>query len=246
MNYQTYLRSPEWEAKRQEKLDSCQNKCECEDGCHRQATQIHHLHYDTLGNEDLQDLQALCAKCHMAKSNVKNFYGDSIRNCCQKEEVEIDVNANSLGERFEGIAKQLGLSEAEKEAFFRECEERATNDPAFLRSQICQELGIDPNEKTLPYDVYHEANLRYRMNPQRYTEIAQQIQCDPVIAALLDNLGIMFACGDIEVAEKTTKAIERFADVVDASEAGLDGYCDIAYKIKPEFEHHFIEEELDI
>jgi hypothetical protein len=246
MDYQTYLRSPEWEAKRQEKLDRCQHKCECEGGCHRQATQIHHLHYDTLGNEDLQDLQALCAKCHMAKSHVKNFYGDSIRNCCQKEAVEIDVNANSLEERFEGIAKELGLSEAEKEAFFRECEERVTNDPAFLRSQICHELGIDPNEKTLPYDVYHEANFHYQMKPQRYIEISQEIQCDPVIAALLDNLGIMFACSDIEVAEKTTKAIERFADVVDASETGLDGYCDIAYKIKPEFEHHFIEEEIDI
>ena len=60
MHYQTYLRSPEWEAKRQEKLESCQYKCECEGGCHRQATQIHHLHYDTLGNESLQDLQALC------------------------------------------------------------------------------------------------------------------------------------------------------------------------------------------
>lgn len=246
MDYQTYLCSPKWEAKRQEKLDSCQSKCECEGGCHRQATQIHHLHYDTLGNESLQDLQALCAKCHMAKSNVKNFYGNSIRNCCQKEQVEIDVNANSLEERFEGIAKELGLSEAEKETFFRECEELTTNDPAFLRSQICQELGIDPNEKTLPYDVYHEANFRYQMNPQRYTKIAQQIQCDPVIAALLDNLGIMFASGDIGIEEKITKAIERFADVIDASAAGLDGYCDIAYKIKPEFENHFIEEEIDI
>lgn len=246
MDYQTYLRSPEWKAKRQEKLDSCQHKCECEGGCCREATQIHHLHYDTLGNESLDDLQALCPKCHMAKSNVKNFYGNSIRDCCQKEEVEIDVHANSLEERFEGIAKALGLSEAEKEAFFRECEELATNDPTFLRSQICQELGIDPNEKTLPYDVYHEANFHYQMNPQRSIEIAQQIQCDPVIAALLDNLGILFATGEIAVEEKTTKAIERFANVVDASEADLDGYCDIAYKIKPEFEHHFIEEEIDI
>ena len=246
MDYQTYLRSPEWKAKRQEKLDSCQHKCECEGGCCREATQIHHRHYETLGNEDLEDLQALCAKCHMAKSDVKNFYGDSIRNCCQKEEVEIDVNANSLEERFEGIAKALGLSEAEKEAFFRECEELATNDPAFLRSQICQALGINPNEKTLPYDVYHEANFHYQMDPQRYIEIAQRIQCDPVITALLDNLGILFATGKIAVEEKITKAIERFADVVDASEAGLDGYSVVVYKIKPEFEHHFIEEEIDI
>ena len=244
-NYQTYLQSPEWQAKRQEKLESCQHKCECEGGCYREATQIHHLHYETLGNEDLQDLQALCAKCHMAKSNVKNFYGDSIRNCCQKEEVEIDVNVNSLKERFyDGIAKTLDLSEAEKEEFIRESEEHAANDPVIFRSQICRNLGIDPKEKTLPYHVYHEANFHYQMNPQRYIEIAQQIQCDPVIAALLDKLGIMFACDDIAVEEKITKAIARFADVVDASEAGLDSYCDIAYKIKPEFDNYFIEEDI--
>ena len=243
-HYQTYLQSPEWQAKRQDKLESCQHKCECEGGCYREATQIHHLHYETLGNEDLQDLQALCAKCHMAKSNVKNFYGDAIRNCCQKEEVAIDVNANSLGEGFERIAKTLGLSGTEKEEVIKQCEERAANDPAILRSRICHDLGIDPKEKTLPYHVYHEANFHFQMNPQRYIEIAEQIQCDPVIAALLDKLGIMFACDDIAVEEKTTKAIERFADVVDASEAGLDGYCDIAYKIKPEFENHFIEEDI--
>ena len=79
MHYQTYLRSPEWESKRQEKLESCQYKCQCEGGCHRQATQIHHLHYDTLGNERLEDLQALCAKCHMKKSNVRNFMAISQR-----------------------------------------------------------------------------------------------------------------------------------------------------------------------
>ena len=245
MNYQTYLRSPEWKTKRKEKLESCQYKCECEGGCYREATQIHHLHYDTLGSENLEDLQALCAKCHMKKSNVKNFYGDSIRNCCQKEEVEIDVTANSLEESFERIAEQLDLSEAEKEELFREHEEFITNNPVFLRSQICHDLGIDPNEKTLPYHVYHEANFHYQWNSQRYIEIAQEIQCDPVIAALLDKLGIMFACGDIAVEEKTTKAIARFADVVDASEAGLDGYCDVAYKIKSEFEHHFIEEDIE-
>ena len=194
MNYQTYLRSPEWEAKRKEKLESCQYKCECEGGCHRQATQIHHLHYDTLGNEDLQDLQALCAKCHMKKSNARGFYGNVPRGCCQLEL----------------------LTEHEKP------------------------------EKILPYNVYHEANFHYTMNRKRYEQIAAQLETEPIIAALLDNLGIMFACEDIAVEEKTTKAIERFADVVDASEADLDGYCDVAYKIKSEFEHHFIEENMAV
>ena len=193
MDYQTYLQSHEWEAKRKEKLESCQYKCECEGGCHRQATQIHHLHYDTLGNESLQDLQALCAKCHMKKSNVRDFYGNISTDCCQR----------------------TPLDKHEK------------------------------TEKILPYHVYHEAKFRYEMNHERYEQIASQLDTEPVIVALLNNLGIMFACGDIEVEEKTTNAIERFADVVDASEAGLDGYCDVAYKIKPEFENHFVEEDIE-
>ena len=156
-----------------------------------------------------------------------------------------NVNANSLEERFERIAKALGLSEAEKEAFFRECEELATNDPAFYDHRYAMNWVSTRTKKTLPYDVYHEANFQYQTKPQRYIEIAQQVQCDPVIAALLDNLGILFATGEIAVGKKTTKAIERFADVVDASEAGLDGYS-VVYKIKTEFEHHFIEEEIDI
>ena len=49
----------------------------------------------------------------------------------------------------------------------------------------------------------------------------------------------MFACGNIEVTDKVTKAIGKYADVVPAKEVDLDGYCDIAYKIKTEFEKYF-------
>ena len=67
MNYKAYMKSDEWKALREKKMEAIQHKCECEGGCYREATQVHHLHYDTLGDESLQDLQALCAKCHMKK-----------------------------------------------------------------------------------------------------------------------------------------------------------------------------------
>ena len=51
LDYQKYMRSKEWKVKREEKLESCNHKCECEGGCYRTATQIHHLHYDTLGTD---------------------------------------------------------------------------------------------------------------------------------------------------------------------------------------------------
>ena len=60
MNYRKYMQSKSWKEKRQAKLDARSGKCECKGGCTREATQVHHLHYDSLGNESLDDLQALC------------------------------------------------------------------------------------------------------------------------------------------------------------------------------------------
>ena len=83
------------------------------------------------------------------------------------------------------------------------------------------------------------------MNSDKYENIASQLGTDPVIASLLDNLGILFACGDIAVEPKITEAIEDYADVVPASEADLDGYCDTAYRIKPEFQKYFPSDDCD-
>ena len=193
MNYKAYMRSDEWKALREKKLEACQHKCECEGGCCREATQVHHLHYETLGNESLQDLQALCAKCHMSKSSkVRNFYGNPVRNCC--------------------------LVEGQQEV-----------------------------EKTLPYNVWNEANFHLQINTPKYRLIGEKLGTEPIIAALLDNLGILFASGEIVVEDKTTQAIREFTDVVPAEEAGLKGFRIDVYKIKPEFEKCFevSEEELE-
>ena len=183
---QNYMRSKKWKEIRKAKLEAYGGICECEGGCYRKATQIHHIHYDTFGDESLEDLQALCAKCHMKKSRVPGFYGTVPRNCCQ----------HSLSEQ-------------------------------------------EPPKKLLPYHVYHEANFHYHNDSEKYERIASQLETEPVIAALLDNLGIMFGCGDISVEEKITQAIDRFVYVVEASEVDLDGYTELAYKIKPEFEKYF-------
>ncbi len=41
--------------------------CENE-GCTNEAKQVHHLTYERIGKEHLEDLQALCPECHMQKS----------------------------------------------------------------------------------------------------------------------------------------------------------------------------------
>ncbi len=181
----TYLQSLEWEEKRKTKLKDCKFKCECEGGCVRKATHVHHLHHYTLGYESMEDLQAFCSKCYHTKYSIfRNFYGNPVRDCCL------------VGEQ--------------------------------------QEV-----EKTLPYDVWKEANFHLQMDTPKYSLIAEKIGTDPIIAALLDNLGIMFACDELAVTDKVTEVINKFADVVPARQANLEGYCDIAYKIKPEFEKYF-------
>ena len=112
----------------------------------------------------------------------------------------------------------------------------------------CQTEPIDESElpkKILPYTVWNEANFYYQINSDKYEGVASELGADPLIASLLDNLGILFACGKIAVEPKTTKAIEEYADVVPAAEAGLDGYCETAYRIKPEFQKYFPSDEYD-
>lgn len=60
--YQEYLRSPEWQAKRQAVMRRANDICE---GCGlAPATEVHHFTYDNIYQEFLWDLAALCRRCH--------------------------------------------------------------------------------------------------------------------------------------------------------------------------------------
>ena len=61
--YEDYLASLHWRCLRELKL-KINPRCE---KCHRQfsSMEVHHLHYKTLGEEKLEDLQTLCRLCHM-------------------------------------------------------------------------------------------------------------------------------------------------------------------------------------
>lgn len=67
--YQTYLNSNEWKAKRLKVLRRAGFKCQkCKK---KQATQVHHKTYKRIFNERLSDLQAVCAKCHTDIHGIK-------------------------------------------------------------------------------------------------------------------------------------------------------------------------------
>lgn len=63
VDYHSYIDSQEWRNKsatvRAKALHKCQNK-----PCRNPATEVHHLHYNTLGFERDEDLIAVCHSCH--------------------------------------------------------------------------------------------------------------------------------------------------------------------------------------
>ena len=60
--YEAYLRSPEWRAKRLPVLQRAAGVCECCE--HYVPTDVHHLTYERIGNELNTDLMAVCSFCH--------------------------------------------------------------------------------------------------------------------------------------------------------------------------------------
>jgi 5-methylcytosine-specific restriction endonuclease McrA len=61
-DYQTYLRSPEWKAKRARVLEFWDYKCVT---CYSHLDlEVHHRTYARLGDELLTDLIVLCDRCH--------------------------------------------------------------------------------------------------------------------------------------------------------------------------------------
>jgi 5-methylcytosine-specific restriction endonuclease McrA len=62
INYEQYINSPQWRAKRKALLRKLKPYCR---GCYsKQNLQVHHLSYFNLGRESVKDCTVLCEKCH--------------------------------------------------------------------------------------------------------------------------------------------------------------------------------------
>lgn len=62
INYNLYIKSPEWQIKREEAFATYGRRCNTCNGIHN--LHVHHLTYERLGNELVSDLQVLCEECH--------------------------------------------------------------------------------------------------------------------------------------------------------------------------------------
>ena len=60
--YVDYLKSDDWRERRKELMEEAEKLCS---KCGEKATQLHHLNYDNLGEEELdEDVIAVCKDCH--------------------------------------------------------------------------------------------------------------------------------------------------------------------------------------
>jgi 5-methylcytosine-specific restriction endonuclease McrA len=77
--YTLYLRSEAWRAKRLEVLARAGWTCErC--GLTGVRLDVHHRHYRNLGDEPLEDLQALCRPCHEVADEERRQASDAALN----------------------------------------------------------------------------------------------------------------------------------------------------------------------
>jgi len=80
--YHIYLQSAGWKNIRKQKIAEANNRCEI---CgYKKTLEIHHLNYNTIGNENLNDLQVVCHDCHQKIHTITSFpepyYEETISN----------------------------------------------------------------------------------------------------------------------------------------------------------------------
>jgi 5-methylcytosine-specific restriction endonuclease McrA len=71
VDYQTYIHSEAWKARKAEAIRKAGYKCSVPDCKAYNRLECHHLTYQRLGNELDSDLLVLCEKCHKKIHNLK-------------------------------------------------------------------------------------------------------------------------------------------------------------------------------
>lgn len=62
VDYDRYMRSKAWQIKRRKFL--AHFNCQCALCGSKDHLHVHHLHYETLGNERVEDVLVCCRRCH--------------------------------------------------------------------------------------------------------------------------------------------------------------------------------------
>lgn len=95
--YVEYLESEHWRQLRQRKLESVNHRCErCGAYSKRAPTgvlgglDVHHLTYERLRNEPLEDLEVLCVRCHAEEHGLPTDDRSLVKRRREPQGVETD------------------------------------------------------------------------------------------------------------------------------------------------------------
>ncbi len=74
-DYSDYLTSTEWKERRSLRLEHDGHRCQ---DCGESATEVHHLTYERIGEEQLGDLLSLCRECHRMRHMLSRLPSEGV------------------------------------------------------------------------------------------------------------------------------------------------------------------------
>ncbi len=149
--YAKYLNGPGWQAKRKEAIEAAGDKCErCElprwlaEIAYDQDLNVHHLTYANKGDEQPEDLEVLCRRCHEVET-----YGRSELREVKKAKCEgcYDPHWNY---RSRYCSACVELREEFEKAMFRLDQKVDGQDPYWLQTILWQVFQMVVVEGTPP------------------------------------------------------------------------------------------------
>jgi 5-methylcytosine-specific restriction endonuclease McrA len=104
VSYRRYLKSDKWLNLKKQVFERDKHRCQT---CHAiKQLEVHHVTYDRLGNENLDDLIMLCKLCHEAITNVirgERYKGKEIR----EEIYKRTIPEESKGDKKNGNVREI-------------------------------------------------------------------------------------------------------------------------------------------
>lgn len=107
-DYTTYLQSTAWQERRTGCLLRAGHKCEACTGTHR--LQAHHLTYERIFNEPLEDLMALCEHCHDALHRWLDAKGQRVEQYGRKQTAKLIRDVSWQARKLKKKTRRFELS----------------------------------------------------------------------------------------------------------------------------------------
>ena len=101
--YDDYISSPAWKAKRIDRLILDNDRCVvCKHDGSVYRLEVHHVHYENFGNENVTyDLMTVCSQCHKRLENIRRAL---VYNARTHEPSLVDVPISARMENQNGLA----------------------------------------------------------------------------------------------------------------------------------------------